>query len=161
MWNCCEQKNPPESYLLVEMSVKPVVVVGGSNHCIPDLLITPYGQHIPAGCVCERGVFIVSLFFPESNSDPHVDQNSNKIPLSCRVTRWTSVIVATGLSSIHPSVMSVRASQTEQKKENKNRRKRNSHLVVKLLFTRCGLGHEEQKCGSLVNKLLNICDAKC
>lgn len=130
------------------------VAVGGSRHCKRDgvrprranySLWTTHSCRLLCVCMCE--MLSLPLPFPESNSDPHMEQNSYKIPLSCRFTRWTSVIVVAGLSSIHLSGVSVPVKQNK-----KHRRKKGEEFpffVVKVLFTWCRLGYKEQKRGSL------------
>ena len=156
-----------------------VCVVGGSrrstvrvNVSFSCMLIRPYRGDIPAGCVCVWEVFYVSVAFgalhslPASNTDPHTEQNSREIPLSCYFTRWTSVIVAEfpprhWVSLIyththththtytHPSGVSVLHKQ--------NKKKRNPLFVVMTLFTRWRLGYKNEKCRSIIFGALSRC----
>lgn len=72
-------------------------VVGGvqaerhNSQCVffPSMLISPCRTDIPAWCV--RCFHVVSVTVPRFS---HTQEDFNHIPLSCCLTRWTSIIVA-------------------------------------------------------------------
>lgn len=62
-----------------------------NSQCVffPSMLISPCRTDIPAWCVrCFR---VVSVTVPRFS---HTQEDFNHIPLSCCLTRWTSIIVA-------------------------------------------------------------------
>ena len=81
---------------------------------------------------------------------PNTEQNSKEIPLSCCLTRWTSVIVAE-FPPRHWSHMRAHTHthihQECQCNTNRTKHRGIPLFVVMTLFTRWRLGYENEKCG--------------
>lgn len=132
-----------------------VVVVGGSRRStvrvnvsfFPWMLIPPYREDIPAGCVCH----VLCIPSQRPTQTPTLSKNSKEIPLSCCFTRWTSVIVAefpprhwSSHALTHPSIH-----QECQRGTNRTKKKNRGipFFVAMTLFTRRRLGYKNEKCG--------------
>lgn len=107
-------------------------------------------------------VFYISEAFtalhshPASDTDPHTEQNSKEIPLSCCFTRWTSVIVAE-FPPRHWSLTHTHIHQQCQCNTNGTKNSGIPFFVVMTLFTRWRLGYKNEKCRSITFGALSTC----